>query len=545
MRLPFAARCATAALMMSVAMGGGAAIAQSLSQTPVQPFADPALPLPYVRSLSEALARDPVLDGFYAQRGYRPLWTGAGDAARRGALFAALAAAPDHALPVARYDAAALRAAFAAARTEGDRGRLELAMSRAYLAYAHDIQGGVLEPKKVDAGIVREIPRKDPAWLMAGISGSDPAAFLQALQPKSPEYARLMRARFELQQTIRAGGWGAAVTAGLRPGSSGEKVIALRNRLIAMGYLDRSVTRTYDRDLQSAVQRFQTDHGLPVTGIVNAETADEINIGPEARLASVVVAMERLRWMGDQPRGGRHIWVNLPDFTARIVDDGQVVFQTRAVIGKDVPEQRTPEFSDQMQFMVVNPSWSVPRSIMTKEYLPLLQRNPNAVSHLQVVDSRGRVVPRGAVNFAAYSDRNFPYALRQPPSDGNALGKVKFMFPNKYNIYLHDTPSKSLFDNDVRAYSHGCIRLGQPFDFAYALLARQTDDPQGEFESHLRTKSENRLNLEQPVPVHLVYFTAWPTPKGQMTWRRDVYGRDAAIFSALQAAGVVPDGVQG
>ncbi|MFT4150468.1 MAG: L,D-transpeptidase family protein [Paracoccaceae bacterium] len=502
-------------------------------------------PLPYIRSVAEAASGDQALAAFYAARNYRTLWTGAEDAARREALFAALATAPDHALPVARYDAAGLAAAFRAAVTEGDRGRLEVAMSRAFLAFAHDVQGGVLEPKKIDAGLVREIPRKDPVWLLAGVAGGDPQAFLQALLPRSPEYSRLMREKIELEGVIRSGGWGPAVQAGLRPGAKGEAVVALRDRLAAMGYLGRSVTQTFDAPMKLAVQRFQSDHGLAATGAMDQATAEEINTGPEARLASVIVAMERLRWMGDQPLGDRHIWVNLPDFTAKIVDQGQVVFQTRAVIGKNTPDQRTPEFSDQMEFMVINPSWSVPRSITTKEYLPLLQRNPNAVSHLQVVDSRGRVVPRGAVNFAAYSARNFPYALRQPPSDGNALGKVKFMFPNKYNIYLHDTPSKSLFDNDTRAYSHGCIRLGQPFDFAYALLARQTDDPQGEFESHLRTKSENRLNLAQPVPVHLVYFTAWPTAKGQMTWRKDVYGRDAAIFEALRDAGVVPGGVQG
>jgi murein L,D-transpeptidase YcbB/YkuD len=174
-----------------------------------------------------------------------------------------------------------------------------------------------------------------------------------------------------------------------------------------------------------------------------------------------------------------------------------------------------------------------------------LQQNPNAVSHLQVIDRSGRVVPRGAVNFAAYSARSFPFGLRQPPSDGNALGKVKFMFPNPHNIYLHDTPAKELFGNEVRAYSHGCIRLADPFDFAYALLSRQVDDPKTEFAAHLATDRETTVKLVDPVPVHLVYFTAWPTVKGQMTYRRDVYGRDGRIFDALTEAGVVLGGVQG
>jgi murein L,D-transpeptidase YcbB/YkuD len=365
------------------------------------------------------------------------------------------------------------------------------------------------------------------------------------LAPKAPEYARLMKEKLALEAALRTG-WGAEVAAEkLQPGDAGTDVVALRDRLVALGYLGRSATQAYDKTIQVAVQRFQLDHGLLADGVAGSGTLAEINVGPQARLQSVIVAMERLRWMGDAPRGARHIWVNQPDFTAQIIDDGKVVFQTRAVIGKNVADQRSPEFSDMMEHMVVNPSWGVPRSIIVKEYLPLLQQNPNAVSHLQVIDGSGRVVPRGAVNFAAYSARSFPFGLRQPPSDGNALGKVKFMFPNPYNIYLHDTPAKELFGNEVRAYSHGCIRLADPFDFAYALLSRQVDDPKAEFASHLATDRETVVKLVDPVPVHLVYFTAWPTAKGQMTYRRDVYGRDGRIFDALTEAGVVLGGVQG
>jgi murein L,D-transpeptidase YcbB/YkuD len=155
------------------------------------------------------------------------------------------------------------------------------------------------------------------------------------------------------------------------------------------------------------------------------------------------------------------------------------------------------------------------------------------------------VVPRGAVNFAGYTAKNFPFALRQPPSDGNALGKVKFMFPNTYNIYLHDTPSKSLFSHDIRAYSHGCIRVADPFDLAHALLSVQSQAAEDEFDAHLRTGNETMVKLEQPVPVHLVYYTAYPEAKGRMGYRRDVYGRDAILWQALSAAGVALPGEQG
>jgi L,D-transpeptidase YcbB len=249
--------------------------------------------------------------------------------------------------------------------------------------------------------------------------------------------------------------------------------------------------------------------------------------------------------MNGLPLGKRHIWVNLPDFTAKVIDDGKVTFESDTVVGMNQPDRRSPEFSDMMEFLVINPTWNVPRSITVKEYLPMLQRNPNAAGHLRIVDSHGRAVDRSAVDFTQFTARNFPFSMSQAPSDGNALGLVKFMFPNRWNIYLHDTPQKPLFAKEVRAFSHGCIRLGRPFDLAYVLLAAQTSDPEGLFRSHLETGHESVVTLDKPVPVHLVYFTAWPNAAGHIEYRRDVYGRDGRIFAAMEAAGVALPGVQG
>jgi len=314
--------------------------------------------------------------------------------------------------------------------------------------------------------------------------------------------------------------------------------------LIAMEYLERTNTRTYDAAVQAAVQQFQIDHGLNDDGVAGAATMNQINTGVEKRLQSVLVALERERWFNTD-RGKRHILVNIPDFSAKIIDDGKVTFRTRSVVGAAVEDRPTPEFSDVMEHMVINPSWYVPRSIATKEYLPAMQRNRNAASQIQVVDGKGRVVSRSAVNFSAYTARTFPFNMRQPPSRSNALGLVKFMFPNKYNIYLHDTPAKSLFARDVRAFSHGCVRLAEPFEFAYALLARQTDDPEGYFKRILNTGQETRVVLEEPVPVHLIYRTAVTNARGHTEYRADVYGRDAKIWNALSKAGVELNAVQG
>ncbi|MFP4327995.1 MAG: murein L,D-transpeptidase [Paracoccaceae bacterium] len=500
------------------------------------------------QAVAEGAAREEALAEHYRQTRQAPLWTGAGDlhAARRAALLEALERAGDHGLPVEAYDPAGLRARMAAARSPRERGAVEVALSRAFLAYARDLDTGVLVPSRADGDIKREVPRREATAYLDELSRAEnPRALLRGLAPRSPEYARLMKAKLMLERVVAAGGWGARVPADkLEPGQSGTAVVALRDRLMARGYLRRSAAASYDATLQKAVQAFQVDHGLEPDGVAGPATLAALNVPAEERLKSVIVAMERERWLPEE-RGARHILVNLTDFSSRILDDGKETFRTRSVIGHTDIDRRTPEFSDVMDHMVINPSWNVPRSITVKEYLPNMQRNRNAHSYLRVIDSRGRVVSRSAVNFGAYSARSFPYRLQQPPSTRNALGLVKFMFPNKYNIYLHDTPQKHLFERETRAYSHGCIRLAEPFDFAYALLAPQTDDPRGTFHRILDTGRETRVNLEPAVPVHLIYRTAFTTAKGRVEYRDDIYGRDARIWAALKAEGVVLTAARG
>ncbi len=501
----------------------------------------------FKQAIAEAAAKDAALAAFYKARNYKPIWTGrlGKDSQRRRAFLAALAKAGDHGLPVKRYDPAAIKASLKAAKTGRDRGRLEVEMSRMFLQYASDIRSGVVNPHSIDSGMVRKVVRWDRLQTLVAFEKSSASRFIKKLAPSTPEYLRLMKEKLKLEKQIGRGGYGPKVkAASLKPGASGASVVALRNRLVAMGYLKRSASQTYDAKLQKAVQLFQLDHGLPTDGVAGKSTMAEINKPAEYRLQSIIVAMERERWF-NQPRGKRHILVNLTDFTAKIIDNGKVTFITRSVVGKNESDRRTPEFSDVMEFMIVNPTWNVPRSIATKEYLPLLKRNPNAVGHLRLTDSRGRVVNRGAVDFSQYNERNFPFNLKQPPSRGNALGLVKFMFPNPYNIYLHDTPSKNLFNRNVRAFSHGCIRLQKPFEFAYALLAKQVSNPQEYFQAVLKTGRETKIDLKEPVPVHLIYRTAISKPKGGMEYRRDIYGRDAKIFRALSKAGVALRAVRG
>ncbi|MCC1482099.1 L,D-transpeptidase family protein [Roseibaca sp. Y0-43] len=491
----------------------------------------------FQQAVAEGVAANEGVSAFYRAHDYADLWTGADDAPRRQAFMTALSRASDHGLPLERYDMPGLLAAFDAVESERDRGALEAQMTLTFLRFATDLHSGVLEPSRIDTDIVRVLPRPEAEKLLTDFAVAPAAAFIRNLAPSAPEYARLFRAKRELEQAIADGGWGPQVPqVRFAPGASGPAVVALRNRLIAMGYLERSAVASYDGVLQTAVQRFQVNHGIKPDGLAGASTIRALNVSPQERLESVIVAMERERWM-NIPRGDRHVWVNLTDFYARIVDNDIVTFETKAIVGANGDNKHTPEFSETMKYLEINPDWTLPRSILARSYWGALASG--GARHLQIVDASGRVVPRSAINFGRYTPANFPFNVRQPPGPSNALGEVKFMFPNPYAIYLHDTPDQHLFNTTVRTHSSGCVRLDDPRDFAYELLSRQSDTPKELYHSILNTGQQTRLYLDTPVPVHLVYRTAFTNVRGELNFRNDMYGRDAKIYRALVAAGAV------
>ncbi len=498
-------------------------------------------------AVAEHTSSSPAVAEFYRTNGFDPVWVGDSPehVARRAALIRALSTTDLHGLSGAGYDVQALLTQMQEAKTTRDLGLVEAELSRVFVKYASDLQSGTVRPSQIDDGLVRKVERRPADEHLRQLTSTAGGGYFQVLMPQSRQYRALLKQKQALETLIAQGGWGATVPVNkLDRGDTGPDVIKLRNRLVAMGYLRPTASPEYDDTLVAAVQAFQTAHGLEPDGVAGKGTITEVNRPASHRLRAVLVALERERWLPEE-RGERHILVNQADFSAKIVDDGQVTFETRAVIGKNTHDRRSPEFSDEMEHMVINPSWYVPRSIITKEYLPKLRANPNAVGHIQITDRRGRQVNRGSVDFNQFTARNFPFSMRQPPSKSNALGLVKFMFPNKYNIYLHDTPHKNLFAREVRAFSHGCIRLADPFDFAYALLARQEEDPKAFFHRVLNTGKETTVKLDKKVPVHLIYRTAYVGPKGEIQYRRDVYDRDRKIWEALQKAGVALPDVQG
>ncbi|MEM8823106.1 MAG: L,D-transpeptidase family protein, partial [Pseudomonadota bacterium] len=394
---------------------------------------------PFHQAMAQAASGDADIAAFYRARAFEPVWMGPGAADRRAAFLWALEQAAHHGLPTSRYEVEAIRTAFATADTSAAQGALDVRMTERFLQYAQDISTGIVTPKKVDPTIVLEVPRRDKLEVMAAFATQDPYAVVQSLWPSAPAYGRLLREKLRLEEMARSGGWGALVPVSkMEPGQSGADVVALRDRLIRMGYLERSLVGHFDAALEAAVRQFQVDHGLTPDGVVGRETVQAMNVPLEDRLAQVVIGLERQRWM-NKPLEDRHILVNLAEQHAYVVDQGKVTFDTVVVVGAEEADRRTPEFSEQMTHLVVNPYWHVPRSIAVEEYLPALRRG--GARHLEVHSSAGRVNPN-QIDFSRYTARTFPYRLKQPPGPRNALGRVKFMFPNPYNIYLHDTPAK-------------------------------------------------------------------------------------------------------
>jgi murein L,D-transpeptidase YcbB/YkuD len=287
----------------------------------------------------------------------------------------------------------------------------------------------------------------------------------------------------------------------------------------------------FDETVDSAVKAFQEQAGLKPDGVIGPATLGHLNAAADDHVDTILVNMERWRWMPED-LGQFYVRVNIPNFNLDIYKDGKVYYTTRIVVGQ--PTKQTPIFSNEIKFVIVNPTWNVPASIATKEMLPQIQADPGrALAGYQVfanIGGRFRAVDPYLVDWRSVDMRKIQ--IKQPPGERNALGSIKFMFPNPYAVYLHDTPSKSLFQKDYRAYSHGCMRVMNPWDFATALLSH---DPNVSAESlkKLVGGPERQVNLTQQIPVHITYFTAWVDDSGNLQTRADVYGHDARMEKAF------------
>ena len=490
-------------------------------------------------SLGEFYKMGDPISLFYFERNYEPFWIE--NRKRLESLSRSLSEAGSHGLPEYRYPLGELKEAI----FEDDptqKAKLELMATEAFLLFAQDISGGILKPNMIDANINVDPQRREASELLASLTEIfDVSSFFENLFPRSNEYEYLVGELRRMRDILRNGSWGDPVPSGttLQIGMTHEHVPFLRKRLSKMGYpVSQTNQRLFDEQLDASVKKFQEYHGLNPDGVFGKRSIEAINVSPKTRLVQVLVNLERMRW-NNQDRGTEYVSVNQANFYAYFKSGNKKVWESRVVIG--LPSNQTAEFNDTMTHMVVNPTWHVPKSIAVDEYLPLIQKDSNfLVDNEMVLMVRGTdtIIDSSLIDMQAFTPDNFPFLIKQIPSNINALGMVKFMFPNKFSIYMHDTPMKELFFKDERTFSHGCIRLQEPFEFAYSLLRNQVVDPVNKFQEILKKEEETYINLSRNIPVYITYRTAFFDDFGQVHYRADVYGRDALVYMALADAGV-------
>lgn len=501
----------------------------------------------------EAIAARSATTAFYVERGFAPLWTSSrGPGASVDRLLQAIERADRMGLHPGDYHAAAIRALVHEARSAsaGDEAQarrlaeLELLCTDAFLRYATHRLRGRLDPAVIEPDWTAPQRTADVADAMtrAVQSGQIERALAQ-LDPPQADYRTLRAALARYRRIAEDGGW-PTVSDGptLRPGVRDARVTALRERLRSTGDWSGpvradSVAQHFDSTLVASVRHFQERHGLDADGIVGAQTLEALNVPARERVEQLRLNLERWRWL-PQDLGARHIIVNIAGFELKVIENGTDVMQMRVITGQRY--RRTPVFSGQISYLVLSPYWHVPNSIATKDKLPLLKKDASALTAQGYEIFRGwgadaQPIDPTTVDWSSVSARNFPYRMRQKPGPNNALGRVKFMFPNAHNVYLHDTPSRELFARAERSFSSGCIRVQQPMALAAYLLADQPEWTAERMQRVVDRQQETSVRLKAAVPVHLLYWTAWAEDDGTIHFRRDIYGRDALVAEALDA----------
>lgn len=519
--------CATGLLVLFLASSPGPAALEgpgsdSLPQR-VQVVLRTLLPVsgapPELAAAGKTFQASADLPCFYERRGFAPAWSnGNGLLPRADEVAAALLAAGEHGLRPGDYPTAEIRRRIsllrsAATPAPGDLADLDLLLTHAFLAYGAHLRDGRVSPQAIqrDCAVERS-PTDLAAVLEAALAAGRVRPSLEELAPPHVGYRALRQRLAGLRETAVRGGW-PAVPDGptLHPDERDDRVAALRARLAATEEAppdDPADPAVVDPLLVEAVQAFQLRHGLEPDGITGPLTLRALNVPAADRVRTLELNLERWRWV---PRdlGRRHVMVNVAGFELAAVEAGRTALAMRIIVGK--PYQRTPLFSSAMTQVVINPSWHVPNSITTREIVPRLKRDPGYLARNGYYWSDGRLVQR--------------------PGAQNALGRIKFLFPNRFNVYLHDTPSRSLFERAVRTFSHGCMRIQKPLELAEWVLGetwtRET------LEAAIATGRERFVRLPESLPVHVVYWTAWVDEAGVLQLREDVYGRDEALGKGL------------
>ncbi|MGH6852232.1 MAG: L,D-transpeptidase family protein, partial [Methylocella sp.] len=454
-----------------------------------------------------------AIAAFYALRDFAPLWFSGGKAnAEVAPVIERLKHAADDGLDVKGLPLAVSPA------TDEEIAAADLALSDAVVAYGRQASGSRVDPRMISRLIGVEPEVADPAVILALVAtaGEDAGEELRRFNPPQKAYEALREKLLQSRRGRGVAGRDAAIPSGpvLRPGMRDPRVPLIRARL-GLEDVATGEEPIYDTRIAAAVADFQKANGLPASGHLTARTVAAMSGGPSSREAEILANMERWRWM-PREMGETHIEVNIPDYEAVVIEKGEVIERNRVVVGKE--ETPTPVFSDTMKFLIVNPAWNVPQSIIRKEMLPKLAADPDYFQRMgyEVFSRGGHLV------------------VRQPPGEKNALGRIKFVFPNDFAVYMHDTPLRKLFALAKRAFSHGCVRVDDPFRFAETVLGNGWSEQRIK---KLIGGKERYVYLPKPLPVYLEYFTAFVDEAGALQLRDDVYGYSRRVKTALGLQG--------
>ncbi len=476
---------------------------------------------------------------FYKGQNYQLVWTDdARPSDRYRQLTETLGRAGDHGLPVSWYTiAAGAGAAGDEPMSAGAAARFDVEATATFFRYALHLTSGRLDPRALQRLWTLEPKRPDlVAALTSAVQSDDLAAAMQHLQPAHAGYRELQQALVRYRTIAAKGGWPSLPPAArLKPGHRSELMPALRQRLAMEGDLDAAHEKNpdlvFDEPVVEAVKRFEERHRLRPDGILDAETVKALNVPVEHRIRAIELNLERWRWLPDA-MPSRYLLVNVPDFRLEAVEQGRPVMNMRVVVG--APDNKTPIFADEMTHVVFSPYWNVPPGIAGEETIPRAASDPAflARNNMEVVGANGDVLDPSSVDWSNTQGLR----IRQRPGSGNALGGVKFMFPNTFDVYLHDTNATALFDRLDRGMSHGCVRVEEPHKLAQYVLRDQPDWTADRIAAAMTSGQETHVKLETRIPVYIVYKTAW-VHDGGVRFLKDLYGHDAS-----QAARLWPDG---
>ncbi|WP_228257324.1 L,D-transpeptidase family protein [Marinobacter sp. NP-4(2019)] len=496
-----------------------------------------------ISALGEPLLALNALPEFYSHREYALAWNRDED---REVLLDTIREAGRHGLKPSDYHYNVL-ATFAARSPEDlvpeARADLDLLLSDSLLLLTSHLLHGKVNKDSMEAEWTASRQAENVAKIVTqALEHQQIHTLIDRLTPSSSDYRQLLTAR-EFLQSLLAIPW-EPIAGGptIRPGMTDDRLPLIRQRLIALGDLmptisleEQIIESHYSDRLEAAVTRFQARHGLATDGLIGRRTLASLNITPREKLVQLDANLERWRWLPED-LGDTYIIVNIAGFELRMVKEGKEVLKTRVIVGR--PYRQTPVFSDRIRYLVFNPTWTVPRSIMIEDQLPTIRRDPDYLQTMDFTVYRGwgadreRVDPE-TIDWWLLSKNNFPFQLVQEPGPRNALGRVKFMFPNKFDIYLHDTPARSLFSHSKRTFSSGCIRVEEPFRLASLLLEGQDGWSRERIERVVNSRELTTVYLKEPVPVHLEYWTTWVDGDGTLHFRNDIYERNPRLIARL------------